>query len=560
MALEDNIKKIDEERIILMIRRQQEIESALNSKDPVEVVKAMQAVEIERSKANGDDRKAFYIDPDSSYNDWNGYKQRPTSMSYEMMWGMSRTPVINAIIKRRKHQVAEFAKPQKDRHSTGFIIRKKGSNVEDQHKLNKADRAMIDEATEFILNCGSTHSWNRDGFDTFLRKGTEESLTFDQLNYEVVRSQGGVVEEFVMVSAETIRRSDLYMLDLSGAGQEMMGYNPFQSKSRAKSKMVAGYVPHAVQIYMDSVRGEFYPWELEFALRNPMTRLQGAGYGRSELEDMVMVTTSLLWSDQYNQNFFRIGSSPKGILRVKGGSNNPRLEEFKQKFRAQVSGVQNSHRVPVIDSETAEWIDLQKSHRDMEFSKWQEYNIKLACALYTIDPDEIGFEGSGSSGKPMFEGNNASRLKFSRDNGLGPLLSFWQGSINKMALSQRYPDLVFEFVGLNAQSEEDYNKKVKEEVTTFKTVNEVRAENNMKPVKHGDVILDSVYMQGVQAAAMNENGMGEDGGMDFGMGDEEEEDGPTDGRGFTPRDSDEEEGPFKKAINDMMRDFEKGNF
>ena len=38
---------------------------------------------------------------------------------------MSKTPIVNSIIKTRKNQVADFAEPQEDKYSNGFVVRKK---------------------------------------------------------------------------------------------------------------------------------------------------------------------------------------------------------------------------------------------------------------------------------------------------------------------------------------------------------------------------------------------------------------------------------------------------
>jgi hypothetical protein len=551
-----NISEIKKQQQLLEIKEGLVIEKALNSDDPQQVMKAMELVTIKENETGKDDRKAYYINP-ITYNDGFGYKNKPSTMSYETLYRMSKTPIINSIIKTRKNQVAAFCRPQRDIFSTGFIIRKRGGYLEKSEKLNKADRARIDEAIDYVLNCGMGNSWDRDSFESFLRKATEDTLIYDQLNFEVVRNQRGHVIEWVGVDPTTIRRSKHHTMSKQGAATgAMAGYNPFTAVQEAKRKSVAGYMPHAVQVYMDRpIEGaEFYPWELSFAVRNGTNRLHQNGYGRSELEDMVTVTTAMLWSDQYNQNFFKLGSSPKGILKIKGGTNNPRLQDFRQRWMSMVAGVENSHRVPVIDSDSAEWIDLQTKNRDMEFNKWQEYNIKLACALYTIDPSEIGFKMSDGENKPMFESNNAAKVKYSKDKGLSPLLKFLEAEINKMVLSQAYPDLVFEFVGVDALTEAEYLDKVGKEVKTLKTLNEVRQERNLPSIDHGDIILDPTYYQAVQAAEMAEQGgMDEMGGMDMGgEEDDESEDPVTDDRGFEPREDEEGDNPFAKAFQDMV--------
>ncbi len=83
----------------------------------------------------------------------------------------------------------------------------------------------------------------------------------------------------------------------------------------------------------------------------------------------------------------------------------------------------NSHKMPILDAESFEYIDFSKNSRDMEFYKFLEYLIKLLCALYTISPEEIGFplEGAGHGG--MGKGDGKEEKDYSKDKGLHPLLT-----------------------------------------------------------------------------------------------------------------------------------------
>lgn len=528
----------------LMIAKNLAIDKAMRSDNPSDILKAMDAVKITTNEGS-EDRKAFYEDPLSYHNQF-GYKSAPNSMTYDTLFSMSRSPIVNAIIKKRKNQVATFSSPQKDRFSTGFIIRKKGHFIEKTKELSNTDRKRIDMLTEFILECGDDHSWSRDDFDTFLRKFIDDSLTYDQATFEIIRTKGGGLHEFVIPDSGTIRIADSY----------------HDSDYRGEKKPIAGYYPSYVQMWDGQIKAEFYPWELCFATRNPTSRIYSNGYGRSELEDLVATVTSMLWSDQYNRNFFKVGASPKGILRVKGGTNNVRLQEFRQHWKAMVAGVENSWRTPVIDSESMEWIDLQTKNRDMEFGKWQEYLIKLSCALYTISPQEIGFPTGAqtASGGQSFQSNNEQSLKYSLDHGLKPLLKFAQAKINKYLVSQIFPDLVFEFVGVDAESEEEYRKRILDEVQYYKTVDEVRAYDNNEPLPDGagEIIMNPTYTADRQQKAMAEQqgAEGEEGAPEGFDGEEGEE--PPTAENQEAFDEAGIENPFAKSFHDMVDALEKG--
>ena len=247
---------------------------------------------------------------------------------------------------------------------------------------------------------------------------------------------------------------------------------------------------------------EFYPWELCFGIRNPSTSIWANGYGCSELEELINVVTSMLWSDEYNRRFFSQGSAPKGFFRVKGTNNEAALQQFKQQWQSMITGVMQSWKTPVIEADV-DWIDLQKNNRDMEYSSWIEYLIKIACAVYSIDPSEIGWDISRSNGNGgLFEGSQEQRLKHSKDKGLYPLLKFLQRKLNKYIVEQINPDFELVFVGLNGLTIEEELKMDIDKVNSFMTVNEAREKYEMKPLEGGDAPNNSAFFQNKNAQAM----------------------------------------------------------
>jgi len=557
-SFEGEYNRITQQRRELEVAEELLVNKAVSGDNPNDIVKAMNVVNIKKNEGT-EHRKSTFVDPfafDQSF----GYKSVPNRLTYSTLLSMSKVPIINSIVKTRKTQVAAFSQPQKDRFSTGFIVRKKGQDVNANEKLSSEDRKRIDEVTEFILNCGENHSWSRPDFDNFLRIFVEDSLIYDQGCFEIVRDLSGGLSEFLSVDSTTIRIADSF------------SDSDYKGEDRVE---VAGHYPSYVQMVGSQSYAEFYPWELCFGTRNPTSRLYSNGYGRSELEDMVTLTTSMLWSDQYNRNFFRQGAAPKGILRIKGGTNNARVQEFRQQWKAMVAGVDNAWRTPVIDSESMEWIDLQKGHKDMEYGKWQEYLVKLSCALYTIDPTEIGFtSGQSADGGAQFESNNAQKLKYSKDKGLKPLLKYVESKINKYIVSQLYEDLVFEFVGLDAETEEQFRQKIEKEVTLYKTINEIREEQGLKKIDGGDIVANATFMQGMQmkqqeemmAQQGGEEGGEEDGGYEEDGGEEEEPSGFSEESGMGDlaqgaQDTEKgiESNPFTESFNDMIDKLEHGD-
>lgn len=477
------------------------LEKAMKSDSPADMVKASKVLDTIQKKTE-DQAKAFLIDP-LEFNSNLGYKDKAFSLTYTTLNRMSKTPIINSIIKTRKNQVADFADPQEDKYSNGFVVRKKRKHGIEQ-KMSESDKKIAFAITDFLMKGGWNSNWEGDDFDTFIRKIVEDSLIYDQMTFELIRSNRGKLESFIAVDASTFRVSDSFFHDdYKNPFFDKRGGGAWGERS-SFGKQINGYHPSFVQVYQNAKVSEFYPWELCFGVRNPSTSIYSNGYGCSELEDLINIVTSMLWGDEYNRRFFSQGSAPKGLLRIKGNNNEAALQQFKQQWQSMITGVMQSWKTPVVEADV-DWIDLQKSNRDMEYNNWMEYLIKIACAIYSIDPTEIGWDISrGSGGGGLFEGSQSERLQHSKDKGLYPLLKFIQRKINKYIVEQINPDFEFIFMGLNGMTlSEELDLDIKK-INSFQTINEVREKYELKPLEGGDIPENSVYLQAKNAEAQRQ--------------------------------------------------------
>lgn len=492
------LQTIDYAQKKMEIKRMSIIEKAVKSDNPDDVIAATKAMQkVSGVNKNVSPVKAFFIDP-LDFNSNLGYKDKTFTLTYSTLRKMAGTPIINAIIKTRKNQIADFAEPQADRYSTGFVVRKKVKLGEGMEMSDK-EKKIANKITDFILNCGRESSWTTDDFDTFIRKIVDDSLTYDQMTFECIRNRKGELERFLATDASTFRFADCAFREdynnpyFTGRGGSLW----YNSMPLDNYHEIDGYLPQYVQIYQGAVVNQFYPWELCFAVRNPSTSIYSNGYGTSELEELINVVTSMLWGDEYNRRFFSQGSAPKGLLRVKGNINEAALQQFKQQWQAMISGVMNGWKTPVVEADV-DWIDLQKNNRDMEYSSWMEYLIKLACAIYSIDPSEIGWDISRSGGNSgLFEASQAERIQNSKDKGLYPMLKFIQRKINKYIVEPIDPDFEFVFMGMNGITIEKELEMDIKKMSNFQTINETRQKWDLPEleVEAGDIISNSIFWQ-----------------------------------------------------------------
>jgi hypothetical protein len=529
MSQEETIKRLVQERMVAeqgdMDKRIAEAEiRMLDVSEKRATEKAQELVDKfseNLSKAEAAAKKEKEIEPKSFlYDPWNmmeslGYKERVMSVSYDTLRLMSeRNAVAAAIINTRIHQVTAFSSPPKSKYDIGFQIALR----DDEATPNATDKKRMKELEAMIEATGIPNiveEETRDSFETYLSKITRDTLTYDQSCWEIVNGRGGKPVCFYAIDGSTIRfattprmlqgvanfgmRSQPQSKEITDAWRNTMGYQQTMNPERDTPVEDIKYV----QIIAGKVMNTYSEKEMAFGVRNPRSDIHNNFYGVSELELLVSVITAHLWAEEYNKRFFSTGSAPKGIIHFEGQNiDQAQLNAFRRQWHAQVSGVWNAWKTPVIGSPgKLNYTNLQMNNRQMEFSNWIDYLIKLMCAIFLIDPAEINFDLKGStSGQsgPMFESNTEQKLKMSRDRGLKPLLRFLEAEINKNFLFLIDPRYEFRWIGIDAKTEKETQELRLAELKTFKLVDEVRAEYDMDPIGEelgGDLIMDSSYIQ-----------------------------------------------------------------
>lgn len=447
-----------------------------------------------------------------------GYKERPSNMTYATLQAMVfKMPVLQTVIKTRIDQVGAFAVPQEDKFQTGFRVQQR------DHKASpsKASEKKSQEIQNWLLSTGTTDQpTGRDNFRTFLKKLTRDSLTYDAACAEIRYNNFGKPYDFYAVDAATIRLADTSKLHHLNKPDET----------------------RYVQVYQNLVNAEYTADKMIFGVRNPVTTIGNQGYGVAETEMLISTVTSLLWSWEYNQKQFSQGTSAKGIINFKGTVPDKMLSGFRRHWYSMVAGVENAFRTPILAmGEDLQYVDLQKSNTDMEFNAWFDFLIKIVCSIFGMDPMEINFKYGDTGSSNMFESSNSQKLGASKDKGLRPLLEFLADLMNLHLIHKIDEDFEIKFVGLDAQSPSDLADLNAKQVSNWKMVDELRAEEDLPPMPDGlgQVILNSVWIQNkAQEQAPepeegDENPFGddEDEDGDFGGGDEDENDGNGDNEG-----------------------------
>lgn len=498
------------------------IQKSLTSESFEEVMKA-QAFIAEQQKngrrAPQPEIKSILWNPSEIGFNGKGYRDPNNGISFGTLNRMGEIFIVKAIINTRIEQVQNFLKYSIDDQKPGYQIRYKkspGSEGSEDKGLNEKDKKIVDYIVKFLEEGGENDKWEcEDNFQEFTRKVLRDSLVLDQMTFELVRARNMNLKKYRAVDAALIRQLDT---------------NDPRYAQMFENFRWHGYLPRYSmvwdgQIIRHPVTNEyvvFYPWELGYGVRNKTTNVLRNGYGCSELETLIEIVTWVLWGMQYNGNFFKQGSQPKGFINVKNGNiDQGTLNEFRQDWKQTMSTVYNSHKIPVIQGIDLEWIDLQQTNRDMEFTEWIKFLLVIACAVYRMDPSELGFQFQDAARIFGQEGQK-ERLSHSRQKGLTPLLVFYQNVLNKYIISEIDDRLELVFTGVEIEDEaaqvELDKKKSEAGFVSLEDMFEKYSGRKFNPEK--DTILNTVY----QSAQSNKMMGGE--GMNQIVDDEEGKDSP----------------------------------
>lgn len=498
---EMSFEQIDSKIKELSVRKSLLVDESLKSNDVDSIMKAQDYL-VKQEKAKQSQFKSFLYSPEHEFYNGMGYKSSLKSISYDLMRAMARTPQINAIIQTRIEQVLNFSEFQTDFQREGWTIAKKLSRFDDHsnYELQDKDKAEIDRIVNFLENGGNNAKWEMaDDFDEFLRKYVKDSLELDQSVFEIERTRGGEIFRYAAKPSDTYRI--LETIDPNEINKEKYRYDE-----------INGYLPIYAQVWRGRIAERdipgtklkeqivFYPWELNFGTRNKSTYIRNNGYGKSELEILVEIITWMLYGMQYNGNFFKQGSNPKGFFTIEGDADKDVVNEFRSAWRQTIAGIVNSHRIPIFEGQSKiNWVDMQHTNKDMEFENWNDFLLLIACSVYRIDPMEIGYTFKDKN-QLFGQKNQGERMKHSKEKGLKPLLKFVQKQINKYLVSELNNSYEFKFTGINLEDESMMlDNDVKKSQNGFVSLEDMFEKYSKRKFdKDKDTILSPVYIQNKQ--------------------------------------------------------------
>lgn len=460
-----------------------------------------------KSSTDEQQAKGWFIDPNDMLDSYGlGYRTQPNILTYESIRAFAeRNSVIGSIIQLRTTQVEAFLDVQSSKYGTGFKV----VPIDNPDRvLTKGEHERQHYLEQWLLWCGKDRNVDRDGFKTFIHKLVRDRLTFDQTVFEKVRTRDRGIFSIHALDASTIRIAA-----------------PNNPKNSPQTRQQVRDDIKYCQLVDGEIAEVFTSEELAFLVQNARTNIRTYGYGFSEIEMLITTVTAHLWAEQWNRNVFKQGSTAKGILNIPGAKDSV-LAQFRREWQNMVSGVENAHKLAVLNAPNAAWLNMSLSNTEMGYQLWLEYLVKIICAFYLVDPAELNFDLRGGVGAaPAFMTNNEAQQKLSKDRGLAPLLRFLRDGLNRHVMSVLDDRFVVKFVGLDAKTEAENIELRTKQSSSILTINEARALEKLPPVKNGDIVANPTYtgylrdisnQQQQQAMASQQGGDNNNAGGGFG--------------------------------------------
>lgn len=187
-----------------------------------------------------DDVKAVFFNPDEASDTGRGYKDPNFygSMPFEVLRRMGDIFVVRAVVNTRVEQVQNFLHFSTDEQKEGYTIRRKRNPFEKvSAERSREDQIKINYIRKFLEEGGFHDKWESfDTFQDFGRKVVFDSLTLDQLAFEIVRDRSWNLARYRAVDASLVR-----FLTVS-IRSSMKNLNSTDSKDTYRNIVCAGKV------------------------------------------------------------------------------------------------------------------------------------------------------------------------------------------------------------------------------------------------------------------------------------------------------------------------------
>lgn len=482
-----------------------ELES-LNKGDPDQIPEKPDTMPQDDDPEIG--RKAIVTDPFfTQQSQQTIFTYRLSRLSNKTLKDVSmRDWLVSSIVQNRVNTLSRFARRQTRKFDMGYRVVKKDQAEE----YSPEEKKEIENLEEFIYNCGRIQNTPDDDrllFNDFIKMIVRDAITFGNITVEKVRTRRGALHRFRPVPAESI-----YHINPNAPKSQVKNHietvkNSFAPKSDNDPRkdyqvndLPVDYYKYIQVSYDNRPLAVFGDEDLVFKLFSPQNFADGNGYCYSPVEMAIINITNHMNTEHYNSNFFTHGQAAKGILHLKGTVTQSQMTAFRRQFYSLINGAQNAWRTPIVSGlEDVQWVPMAGGSKDMEYLNYNMHLMRSVCTQFQIDPMELGLDLLVTGGRAANMQGHETKIEFSREKGLYPLLMFIEDFINSNIIPAIDPEFgkkyKFQFEGYTDETPQTEIALLQAEMTVNKSMNDLLASARKKHIKHpvADLTMNQAF-------------------------------------------------------------------
>lgn len=317
------------------------------------------------------------------------------------------------------------------------------------------------------------------GYRRFINKFVEDILVLDAVALEKQRTRNDGLYNLIPIDGATIR----LRVDASGATPE-----PPETAY--------------VQVIRGQVTAEFTDDEMIYEMMNPRN---DSPYGLAPLESLMIIVSSSLKAGMYNLGYLTDGNTPEGLFTLPDSWQPGQIKDFQEYWDALMAGDETmTRRLKFMPD--GQYTPTNKP-TDMAFIEFNDWLMKVTCALFEVTPIEIGFNpktGLGGTGYSQQQGEIAE------NKGILPMAHLIMEMFNHIIQDELgFTNLKFDFPDLQQKDEKSAAETNEILIRSGqRTVNELRTDDGLdaipgldKPFYAGTVTFLDQESQDAKAAA-----------------------------------------------------------
>lgn len=313
------------------------------------------------------------------------------------------------------HEVTRACINLRKRQITGLNYQIITAETDDKNTYDK-DIAVVDA---FFKKLGGRGI----GYTRFINKFVEDIMVLDAVAIEKQRARNKTLYNLIPIDAATIR----LRVDNSGGTPE-----PPETAY--------------IQLIRGEVTAEWTDDEMIYEMMNPRN---DTPYGLAPLESLMIIVNSSLKAGMYNLGYLTDTNLPEGIFTLPDNWQPQQIKDFQEYFDALMAGDETmSRRLKFMPQ--GQYTPTVKPN-DMAFNEFNDWLMKVTCALFEVTPIEIGFNPKTGLGGV---GYNEQQGEIAENKGILPLANLIKGLFTDIIQKELgFTHLAFDFPGLQSKDE-----------------------------------------------------------------------------------------------------------